>query len=318
MLEKGREPTESESSRGPFAYSLTPWPLGHNGPATRRPSVSVVLTLSRVFPPPSRPFESSSFKCLALRQKLRCSTVDGLCHKAWIRISILPTGAWHPSKHNKLIFRHCYGGEPWSGSPFSVRPGVCQICVWVCASIASRFCLLGSPNWQLSLLLLWCLMSSDVSIDILGTSWDQCVSIVQYCFTFTENMRLATLWRKAKDGHLDFHTAPLNSVLAVESVWPSGEKGVRQVLTEPASDVGGSISDSKHWLVYDILPLEEDTGKRCLECSGSIPRSGCLFSSKTMIYYDHSHPKLWFTRRTPSCDCLPHTPSIAFRHLPPR
>jgi len=29
-----------------------------------------------------------------------------------------------------------------------------------------------------------------VSVDILGTSWDQCVSMVQYCLTSTETMRL--------------------------------------------------------------------------------------------------------------------------------
>ena len=29
-----------------------------------------------------------------------------------------------------------------------------------------------------------------MSLDILGTSWDQCVSMVQYCFTSTETIRL--------------------------------------------------------------------------------------------------------------------------------
>ena len=29
-----------------------------------------------------------------------------------------------------------------------------------------------------------------MSVDILRISWDQCVSMVQYCFTFTETMRL--------------------------------------------------------------------------------------------------------------------------------
>ena len=43
--------------------------------------------------------------------------------------------------------------------------------------------------------------------DILGTNCDQCVSMVQYCFTSTETVR-GSLGRKAQDGHLDFHTAP--------------------------------------------------------------------------------------------------------------
>ena len=30
-----------------------------------------------------------------------------------------------------------------------------------------------------------------MSVDILGTSWDQCTSIVQYCFTSMETVRLA-------------------------------------------------------------------------------------------------------------------------------
>ena len=46
----------------------------------------------------------------------------------------------------------------------------------------------------------------SVSVDILGTSWDQCVSMVQYCFTSTET--ISSLGRKAQDDHLDFYTAP--------------------------------------------------------------------------------------------------------------
>ena len=40
----------------------------------------------------------------------------------------------------------------------------------------------------------------------LGTSCDQCRSMVQYCFTSTEPE--GSLGRTAQDGHLDSHTAP--------------------------------------------------------------------------------------------------------------
>ena len=43
-----------------------------------------------------------------------------------------------------------------------------------------------------------------MSVDILGTSCDQCRSMVQYIFTSTETRRLV----RTDDGHLDFHTAP--------------------------------------------------------------------------------------------------------------
>ena len=46
-----------------------------------------------------------------------------------------------------------------------------------------------------------------MSVDILGTSWDQCVSMVQYCFTSTETKR-ESLGRKVQDDHLDRHTTP--------------------------------------------------------------------------------------------------------------
>ena len=45
-----------------------------------------------------------------------------------------------------------------------------------------------------------------MSVDILGTVCDQCVNMVQYCFTFTETLRLVRT--TAQDGHLDSHTAP--------------------------------------------------------------------------------------------------------------
>ena len=40
-------------------------------------------------------------------------------------------------------------------------------------------------------------------VDILGTNCDQCLSMVQCCFTSTK-----TVGQGAKGGHLDFHTAP--------------------------------------------------------------------------------------------------------------
>ena len=46
-----------------------------------------------------------------------------------------------------------------------------------------------------------------MSVDILGTSWDQCRSMVQYSFTSTES-RKGSLGRTAQEGHLDSHTAP--------------------------------------------------------------------------------------------------------------
>ena len=62
--------------------------------------------------------------------------------------------------------------------------------------------------WVIILLLLLCwLMSSDVAVDIFGTSGDQCRGMVQYSFTSMETRRL-TLGRTDQDGHLDSHTAP--------------------------------------------------------------------------------------------------------------
>ena len=56
-------------------------------------------------------------------------------------------------------------------------------------------------------------------VDILGTNYDQCVSIVQYCFTSTETIRLirtekpktatSTLTQPRLLHSLDFHTAEL-------------------------------------------------------------------------------------------------------------
>ncbi len=36
-----------------------------------------------------------------------------------------------------------------------------------------------------------CCLCPRTSVDILGTSWDHCMSMVQYCFTSTKTMRLA-------------------------------------------------------------------------------------------------------------------------------
>ena len=45
-----------------------------------------------------------------------------------------------------------------------------------------------------------------MSVDILGTNYDQCLSMVQCCLTSTETIGL--LGMGAQDGHLDFYTAP--------------------------------------------------------------------------------------------------------------
>ena len=51
-------------------------------------------------------------------------------------------------------------------------------------------------------------MSSNVRLtDILGTNRDQCVSMVQYCFTSAETVMLVRTG-SPEDGQLDFHTAP--------------------------------------------------------------------------------------------------------------
>ena len=50
-----------------------------------------------------------------------------------------------------------------------------------------------------------------MSVDTLGTSWDQCRSMVQHSFTSTETGN--SLGRTAQDGHLDSHTAELSHVM---------------------------------------------------------------------------------------------------------
>ena len=42
-------------------------------------------------------------------------------------------------------------------------------------------------------------------VNILGTNCDQCLSMVQCCFTSTETVSVG---RGAQDGHLDCHTIP--------------------------------------------------------------------------------------------------------------
>ena len=57
-------------------------------------------------------------------------------------------------------------------------------------------------------------------VDILGTSWHQCRSMVHYSFTCTETRRLVR--RTAQDGHLDSHTAP--------ELWRTVDRGCRPTL----------------------------------------------------------------------------------------
>ena len=52
----------------------------------------------------------------------------------------------------------------------------------------------------------------SVSVDILGTSWDQCVSMVQYCFTSTETIRLVRTESPGRPPRLS-HTRLLNSAV---------------------------------------------------------------------------------------------------------
>ena len=48
-----------------------------------------------------------------------------------------------------------------------------------------------------------------MSAYILGTSWEQCVSMVQYCFmSLCPWKPWGSLGWTAQDGHLDYHTAP--------------------------------------------------------------------------------------------------------------
>ena len=49
-------------------------------------------------------------------------------------------------------------------------------------------------------------------VDILGTNCDQCISMVQCCFTSTKTVRLIRTGRGAQDGHLDSHTAPVRAL----------------------------------------------------------------------------------------------------------
>ena len=57
-----------------------------------------------------------------------------------------------------------------------------------------------------------------MSVDILGTSWDQCRSMVQYSFTSMETRRLVRT-DSLQDGHLDSHAAPELWVLRMYPWW---------------------------------------------------------------------------------------------------
>ena len=50
-----------------------------------------------------------------------------------------------------------------------------------------------------------------VSVDILGTSWDQCVSMVRYCFTSTETIKLFRTFTQFLSSECD--SARVNSFL---------------------------------------------------------------------------------------------------------
>ena len=65
-----------------------------------------------------------------------------------------------------------------------------------------------------------------MSVDILGTCWDQCLSMVQYCFTSTETGRLVRT--DSQDSHLDSHTAPelwCKTALAIISTYTGPTEG---------------------------------------------------------------------------------------------
>ena len=103
-----------------------------------------------------------------------------------------------------------------------------------------------------------------MSVDILGTSCDQCRSMVQYSFTSTETRRFVRV-RTAQNGHLDSHTAPelwvlfcdvsvfnascvsllvsRSSVAVMESMWPSW--AVRH--NEPSGFRGRYWTVLRHW-----------------------------------------------------------------------
>ena len=76
------------------------------------------------------------------------------------------------------------------------------------------------------MVMICCVVSSDVGLTYLGTNCDQYLSMVQCCFTSTESARLIRT-----GSHLDFHTAPELCATSLEK--PAGKLQA---------------------LVYDILP----------------------------------------------------------------
>ena len=53
--------------------------------------------------------------------------------------------------------------------------------------------------WEIALMMtMWTLMSSDIGLTLLGTNCDQCVNMVQCCFTFTETIKLIRTGRPGR------------------------------------------------------------------------------------------------------------------------
>ena len=81
-----------------------------------------------------------------------------------------------PHHYNLLMLRGGRDGAEWITVSRSSFVGPSLGCVWT----QLRF----GPCW-------WCRASCPrMSVDILGTTCDQCLSMVQCCFTSTETMRL--------------------------------------------------------------------------------------------------------------------------------
>ena len=93
---------------------------------------------------------------------------------------------------------------------FSVFVCFCLFSGWVCE------CLFPVQNeWTLSGPVCCCCVAScpGMSADILGTSWDQCVSMVQCCFTSTETIRLIRTENPGRPPRLS------HSSWTLEGVW---------------------------------------------------------------------------------------------------
>ena len=59
-----------------------------------------------------------------------------------------------------------------------------------------------------------------MSVDILGTSWDQCVSMVQYSFTFTETRRLVRTDSPGRPPRLSHSSWTIARVVNHAPRWP--------------------------------------------------------------------------------------------------